>query len=113
MNHDVLSMWDIKLEIFKLGPDLLCRLGGKQFHAFLYSESCYVVCSPFLLECMAEFAATYDDEILDFNGAELLTRVANAARVSNEESTRQTGEFYTKSPECFFPLSSENISRYG
>ena len=106
MNHVVLSMWDIKLEIFKLSPGSTC-------HAFLYSESCYVVCSPFLLECMAEFTATYDDELLDFNGAELLTRVANATRVSNEESTRQIGELYTKSPECFFPLSSENITRYG
>lgn len=69
--------------------------------------------SPFLLECLAEFTATYNDRLLDFNGAGLVTRVADrTAEEENENRAQHTGELYIESPHAFFPLSCENITRY-
>lgn len=70
--------------------------------------------SPFLRECLKEFAATYDNKSLVWNGAELLTRVAN--RTIKEDGTRRWQDepqlLDIQPPFSFFPLSASNISRY-
>eukprot|EP00250_Pteridium_aquilinum_P012362 c20680_g2_i3 orf=55-2469(-) len=69
--------------------------------------------STFLLECLVEFMATYDDELLDFNGAGLVTRVAKKLREEqNKNSELRTGDLWIEQPYAFFPLSSEHITRY-
>uniref|UniRef100_A0A0D6R4H8 Alpha 1,4-glycosyltransferase domain-containing protein n=1 Tax=Araucaria cunninghamii TaxID=56994 RepID=A0A0D6R4H8_ARACU len=67
--------------------------------------------SPFLLECLKEFTATYDDTLLRWNGPELLTRVTKRFIEQNGESW--VPEAFKLQPYWdFFPLSSHNISRY-
>eukprot|EP01018_Ginkgo_biloba_P029818 Gb_16042 [translate_table: standard] len=68
--------------------------------------------SPFLLECLIEFTATYDDTLLRWNGAELLTRVAKRSIEQSGESWAQLKAIQFQSPWAFFPLSFHNISSY-
>lgn len=69
--------------------------------------------SPFLLDCIEEFAATYDDQLSEFNGAGLLTRVAD--RIVGEDDKRWKelpGKLKIRQPYAFFPLNSSDIRRY-
>ncbi|KAH9315475.1 hypothetical protein KI387_024102, partial [Taxus chinensis] len=68
-------------------------------------------CSPFLLECLSEFTATYDDTLLRWNGAELLTRVAKRS-IEQSGGTWVSKAFKIQSHWAFFPLSFHNISSY-
>lgn len=67
--------------------------------------------SSFILDCLTEFTATYDDTLLRWNGAELLTRVA-------KESIKRSGKnwvnktFKIQPHWAFFPLSFHNIKSY-
>ncbi|MCO5548511.1 hypothetical protein L7F22_001971 [Adiantum nelumboides] len=69
--------------------------------------------SSFLLECLVEFTETYDDQLLEFNGAGLVTRVFNRlASKQKKKSMDYTEDFRIEEPHTFFPLSREEITRY-
>ncbi|EFJ21105.1 glycosyltransferase CAZy family GT32 [Selaginella moellendorffii] len=70
--------------------------------------------SVFLKECMEEYTATYDDKLLDYNGADLLTRVASSAIPGQSNRTWQESEQELRvlPSSSFFPLSSSNIKSY-
>ncbi|GMN62176.1 hypothetical protein TIFTF001_031255 [Ficus carica] len=67
--------------------------------------------SPFISECMKEFYMTYDDTRLRWNGAELLTRVATKF-LRTERNTVRDLELKLLHSSIFFPISSQNITRY-
>ncbi|KAL3681298.1 hypothetical protein R1sor_024254 [Riccia sorocarpa] len=66
--------------------------------------------SPFLNACMAEFTATYDEKLVEWNGASLLERVVNGRL--DELGANVQSSFSVREPSAFFPLSSTDISRY-
>ncbi|XP_027184602.1 uncharacterized protein At4g19900 [Coffea eugenioides] len=67
--------------------------------------------SPFIMECLTEFYASYDDTQLRWNGADLLTRVAlNFSSNKNHFDKRM--ELRVLPSFVFFPISRSNISRY-
>ncbi|CAM6035763.1 unnamed protein product [Sphagnum compactum] len=69
--------------------------------------------SPFLRECLEEFTATYDDTLLEWNGAELVTRVANFSIREGGKKWREDPEaLQIQPPFAFFPLPSSSILRY-
>ncbi|EPS72245.1 hypothetical protein M569_02514, partial [Genlisea aurea] len=61
--------------------------------------------SPFVMECLSEFYASYDDAKLRWNGADLLTRVV-------KRTTSKMEELHLQSPSVFFPISRSSILRY-
>ncbi|TKW35377.1 hypothetical protein SEVIR_2G367400v4 [Setaria viridis] len=67
--------------------------------------------SPLLEECLKEFYSTYDDTLLQWNGAELMTRVISNLSSKADENM---GHLDTKlEPSAtFYPISSTNIMRY-
>ncbi|KAG8080068.1 hypothetical protein GUJ93_ZPchr0007g6074 [Zizania palustris] len=67
--------------------------------------------SPFLAECLKEFYSTYDDKLLQWNGAELMTRVI---RNISGEADQNSGHLDIKfEPSiAFYPISSTDITRY-
>ncbi|BAT02192.1 uncharacterized protein At4g19900 isoform X2 [Oryza sativa Japonica Group] len=67
--------------------------------------------SPFLAECLKEFHSTYDDELLQWNGAELMTRVI---RNMSDKADDNSGHLDIKfEPSvAFYPISSTDITRY-
>lgn len=67
--------------------------------------------SPFLMECLREFYSTYDDALLRWNGADLLTRVINKLNGEKDKSFGHRDIKIEPSPS-FFPISSTNITRY-
>ncbi len=70
-------------------------------------------CSPFLRECLEEFTATYDDTLLEWNGAELVTRVANfSIRKGGKKWSEDPEALQIQPPFAFFPLTSSSILRY-
>ncbi|CAK9197096.1 unnamed protein product [Sphagnum troendelagicum] len=69
--------------------------------------------SPFLRECLEEFTATYDDTLLEWNGAELVTRVANfSIRKGGKKWSEDPEALQIQPPFAFFPLTSSSILRY-
>ncbi|KAG6695061.1 hypothetical protein I3843_09G076500 [Carya illinoinensis] len=67
--------------------------------------------SSFVMECLKEFYMTYDDTLLRWNGADLLTRVARKFLSLENTSTRQL-ELNVQASFTFFPISSQHITRY-
>ncbi|XP_042021749.1 uncharacterized protein At4g19900-like [Salvia splendens] len=67
--------------------------------------------SPFVLSCMEEFYTSYDDAQLRWNGADLLTRVANQF-FSNKGIAGVNAELLLQPASVFFPFDSNIISRY-
>ncbi|KAL5537398.1 hypothetical protein UlMin_045207 [Ulmus minor] len=67
--------------------------------------------SPFIMECLKEFYMTYDDTRLRWNGAELLSRVARKFSKTQKNSMGEP-ELKVHHSSIFFPISSQNISRY-
>ncbi|KAF0905956.1 hypothetical protein E2562_008978, partial [Oryza meyeriana var. granulata] len=67
--------------------------------------------SPFLAECLKEFYSTYDDKLLQWNGAELMTRVI---RNMSGQADQNSGHLDIKfEPSvAFYPISSTDITRY-
>lgn len=65
--------------------------------------------SPFILECMREFYATYDDKLVRWNGAHLLSRVHNRLKQDGHSPVLKPK---IAPPWKIFPISSENISRW-
>ncbi|KAJ9541318.1 hypothetical protein OSB04_027824 [Centaurea solstitialis] len=64
--------------------------------------------SPFIMECLTEFYASYDDTSLRWNGADLLTRVGR--NFLHEEKNQM--ELKLQPAFAFFPISHTNIIRY-
>ncbi|KAL3523024.1 hypothetical protein ACH5RR_015858 [Cinchona calisaya] len=67
--------------------------------------------SPFLMECLTEFYASYDDTLLRWNGADLLTRVAQRFS-SNKNLFNRRMELTLQPSFVFFPIGRSNIIRY-
>ncbi|KAG6395880.1 hypothetical protein SASPL_142013 [Salvia splendens] len=67
--------------------------------------------SPFVLSCLEEFYTSYDDAQLRWNGADLLTRVANQF-FSNEGIADVNDELLLQPASVFFPFDSNTISRF-
>ncbi|XP_059287554.1 uncharacterized protein At4g19900 isoform X2 [Lycium ferocissimum] len=67
--------------------------------------------SPFIMECLKEFHASYDDKQLRWNGADLLTRVASNFSVNDNLSGGKM-EINFQPSNIFFPISHSNITRY-
>lgn len=67
--------------------------------------------SMFVKQCMLEFFSSYDDTLLRWNGAELLTRVAG--NLSTEAIDGDKEKMLKVQPaSMFFPISSYHIQRY-
>lgn len=72
----------------------------------------FVFGSLFLKKCMEEFATTYNDTSTEWNGAELLTRVANSTLKEEGKSWREFPDLLNiEGPVSFFPLDSSDISK--
>nr|XP_016480692.1 PREDICTED: uncharacterized protein At4g19900-like [Nicotiana tabacum] len=71
----------------------------------------YVFCSPFIMECLKEFYASYDDAQLRWNGADLLTRVASNFS-GNDNLSDRTMEVKFQPSFLIFPIGHNNITRY-
>ncbi|XP_019423741.1 PREDICTED: uncharacterized protein At4g19900 isoform X2 [Lupinus angustifolius] len=67
--------------------------------------------SPFIKKCLEEFYTTYDDTKLRWNGADLLTRVANKFLGEENNSIKQL-KLKVEPSYIFFPISSGNITGY-
>lgn len=67
--------------------------------------------SPFIMECLTEFYVSYDDTLLRWNGADLLTRVAKNFS-SNKDIFDMKKELRLQPSFIFFPISESTISRY-
>ncbi|WVZ66384.1 hypothetical protein U9M48_015613 [Paspalum notatum var. saurae] len=67
--------------------------------------------SPVLEECLKEFYSTYDDTLVQWNGAELMTRVINNL---SSKADVNTGHLDAKLEPSFtfYPISSTDIMRY-
>ncbi|KAI6674184.1 hypothetical protein NL676_002090 [Syzygium grande] len=66
--------------------------------------------SPFIMKCLREFYSVYDDTQFRWNGADLLTRVAeNFSRSGKREVELLELKVL---PFVFFPTSSQDITRY-
>ncbi|KAL1537572.1 lactosylceramide 4-alpha-galactosyltransferase [Salvia divinorum] len=67
--------------------------------------------SPFILSCLEEFYASYDDAQLRWNGADLLTRVAKQF-LSSKDTADVNGELRLQPSSAFFPFDHNTIARY-
>ncbi|XP_047957373.1 uncharacterized protein At4g19900-like isoform X2 [Salvia hispanica] len=67
--------------------------------------------SPFILSCLEEFYASYDDAQLRWNGADLLTRVAKQF-LSSKDVADVNAELRLQPSSVFFPFDHNTISRY-
>ncbi|XP_042445884.1 uncharacterized protein At4g19900-like [Zingiber officinale] len=63
--------------------------------------------SSLMLECLKELVATYHDNLLRWNGAELMTRVINRVSDKTDKFDMQMEPQF-----IFHPISSTNITRY-
>uniref|UniRef100_A0ACD5V0B3 Uncharacterized protein n=1 Tax=Avena sativa TaxID=4498 RepID=A0ACD5V0B3_AVESA len=66
--------------------------------------------SPFLAECLKEWYSTYDDTLMQWNGAELMTRVIR--NHSDSDQIRQHLEIKLEPSFTFYPISSTDILSY-
>ncbi|KAI7756678.1 hypothetical protein M8C21_017555 [Ambrosia artemisiifolia] len=67
--------------------------------------------SLFIMECLKEFYASYDDTNLRWNGADLLTRVGKTF-LREENGIKNEMELKLQPVFAFFPISRKNITRY-
>lgn len=67
--------------------------------------------SPFIMECLIEYYASYDDTNLRWNGADLLTRVGTKF-LHEENRFKNQMELKLQPFFAFFPISRKNITRY-
>lgn len=67
--------------------------------------------SHFLAECLQEFYSTYDDTLVQWNGAELMTRVvSNLSSKADEKMGHLDAQL--EPYVTFYPISSTDIARY-
>ncbi|CAN6455681.1 unnamed protein product [Victoria cruziana] len=69
-----------------------------------------ILYNHFVLECLKEFFSTYDDKLLRWNGAELLSRTA--AKFVNRLDYGQKLHIKIEPTPKFFPISLEDITSY-
>ncbi|KAJ3674851.1 hypothetical protein LUZ60_005467 [Juncus effusus] len=62
--------------------------------------------NEFVMECLTEFYSTYDDDLIKWNGADLLTRVINKLKINDQLNLNILPSFE------YYPISSSNITRY-
>ncbi|XP_062189293.1 uncharacterized protein At4g19900-like [Phragmites australis] len=67
--------------------------------------------SPFLAECLKEFYSTYDDTLLQWNGAELMTRVISNLSSRADENLGHL-DIKLEPSVTFYPIASTDIARY-
>ncbi|GAB4840801.1 hypothetical protein Ancab_021563 [Ancistrocladus abbreviatus] len=67
--------------------------------------------SLFIKECLSEFYSTYDDTLLRWNGADLLTRASGNFSSSRKRHNEQL-ELKLQSSFIFFPINAHDITRY-
>jgi hypothetical protein len=79
-------------------------------HACGFSHLTYADCSPFLTECLKEWYSTYDDTLMQWNGAELMTRVIR--NHTDSDQNREHLEIKLEPSFTFYPISSTDIMRY-
>lgn len=63
-----------------------------------------------MLECLNKFCSTYDDALLRWNGADLMTKVINRISSKADKSSLQL-DIKLVSQFAFHPISSANITR--
>lgn len=63
------------------------------------------------MECLKEFYSTYDDTLLKYNGADLVTRVLNRFSTKADKGYGQLN-IKIEPPFVFYPISPINITRY-
>lgn len=66
--------------------------------------------SPLLAECLEEWYSTYDDTLMQWNGAELMTRVIR--NHSDSDQNREHLEIKLEPSFTFYPISSTDIMSY-
>jgi hypothetical protein len=64
-----------------------------------------------LEECLKEFYSTYDDTLVQWNGAELMTRVISNLS-SKADENRGNLDIKLEPSVKFYPVSSTDIIRY-
>ncbi|KAL1829453.1 hypothetical protein ACET3Z_007865 [Daucus carota] len=67
--------------------------------------------SPFIWDCLTEFYSTYDDTLLRWNGAELLTRVGKSF-LNKKSPFNKKMELKLQPSSAFFPISRDNITSF-
>ncbi|CAN4081839.1 unnamed protein product [Withania somnifera] len=67
--------------------------------------------SPFVMECLKEFYAAYDETQLRWSGADLLTIVASKFSANDNLSSRKM-EINLQPSFLFFPISHNKITKY-
>ncbi|PKA55305.1 Uncharacterized protein AXF42_Ash003942 [Apostasia shenzhenica] len=67
--------------------------------------------SPFLMDCLKEFYSTYDDTLLRWNGADLITRVIERLLGKGDDSLQKLG-IKIQPRMAFYPISSADVVRY-
>ncbi|CAH1436766.1 unnamed protein product [Lactuca virosa] len=67
--------------------------------------------SMFIMECLKEFYASYDETSLRWNGADLLSRVRTKF-LHEENRVKNQKELKLQPYSAFFPISHKNITRY-
>ncbi|GJN11335.1 hypothetical protein PR202_ga29518 [Eleusine coracana subsp. coracana] len=68
-------------------------------------------CSPLLEECLKEFYSSYDDTLLQWNGAELMTRVISNLSSKADESMEHL-DVNLEPSVTYFPISATDIERF-
>lgn len=69
--------------------------------------------SSFLKKCLEEFTSTYDEALVQWNGADLVTRVANSTLDERGSTWTQFPDLLKiEGPFSFFPLDSRVISKF-
>lgn len=63
-----------------------------------------------MLECLKEWYSTYDDTLMQWNGAELMTRVIR--NHSDSDPNREHLEIQLEPSFTFYPINSMDINRY-
>lgn len=67
--------------------------------------------SPFIWDCLTEFYSTYDDTLVRWNGAELLTRVSKSFLNRKSPFDKQM-ELKLQPSFAFFPISRDDITSF-
>lgn len=104
---DLPCLFETKLNDRVMGENainLICLVLNIMWNPF------FVPCSLFIKECLEEFYMTYDDNSLRWNGADLLTRVAQKF-VGEENKTIKQLELNKEPSHVFYPINSHDITR--
>ncbi|KAK8968403.1 hypothetical protein KSP40_PGU002162 [Platanthera guangdongensis] len=85
------------------------RLGGRRHRCSFRRPN--IPAAPFLMECLTEFYSTYDDTLIMWNAADLISRVINRLQGTGDRSWEVLGITIIP-PQSIFPINSMDITRY-